>query len=133
MKTNKTIKIIDIFNKIANGEEVPKQIWYSDNKWEFNKNDFRYHNKTFNYPCKDDLDLSTKFGIMSFSYLNDEVEIIEEDNEKAELKPFFEFFKDFKAEDENYNLFTCYEQYLEKLSKEVIKLIDIVNDLRGDE
>lgn len=79
------MKVIDLLNKIAKDEEVPKEIWYSNNKWEY-RYDNRYHNKTFDYPCKDEHDLSERFGLMNFGYLNDEIEIIEEEKEIEELK-----------------------------------------------
>ena len=64
----KTIRIIDLLNKIANGEEVPKKIFYANQNW-INRypNDYEglgYGGCLLNNVCLDNL--------------NDEAEIIEE-------------------------------------------------------
>lgn len=73
------MKIIDLLNKIANGEEVPKKIKYGDEK-------FVFSNKTHQYYVGDNSnDINTYYNnslkerLYNFIYLNDEVEIIEED------------------------------------------------------
>ncbi len=82
------IKIIDLLNKIANGEKVPKKIKYNNNIYEYCQNDNRYHQITKNYPNRDMDDLSKVIGLMNFNYLNDEVEIIEDKKiEKIGEKP----------------------------------------------
>ena len=68
------MKIIDLLNKIANGEEVPKKIYYGAQYW-INKypNDYEglgYGGCLLNNIC--------------LNNLNDEVEIIEEDKEIPE-------------------------------------------------
>lgn len=70
------MKIIDLFNKIANGEDVPKKIRYRDKIWEYNIKNQDYCDKNnkmlfgylFDY-------------IRTSDFINDEVEIIEEKNE----------------------------------------------------
>jgi hypothetical protein len=42
MKINK-IRIIDLLNKIANGEEVPKKIKWNDTKYIFFENTNQYY------------------------------------------------------------------------------------------
>ncbi len=77
---NKKIKIIDLFNKIANGEEIPEKIKKEElegNSFEDLIDNLKYFNKDFS------------------KTLNDYVEILEdntEDNteEIEELKPFDE-------------------------------------------
>ena len=76
---NKTIKTIDLLNKIANGEKVPKIIRYKNY-------DFEYHERldnVCNYKVigSDSKYLNDVFFIDSI--LNEEVEIIE-DNDKIE-------------------------------------------------
>ena len=67
----KTIKVIDLLNKIANGEELPKKIKYEGR--EYIENNRVYEN------CKSVLLLTH----ISYIYqLNDEVEILEELEEK---------------------------------------------------
>ena len=86
------MKVIDLLNKIANGEEVPKKIKYYKNIYEYNQNDKRYYNVE---PKK--LDLSSKFGDYNFNYLNDGVEIIEEKEiEKLEYKSTNSHIEDTK-------------------------------------
>ena len=63
----KTIKVIDLLNKIANGEEVPKEIKY---------NGFYYHYEYGNYIWH--VDEETEVNLLKDCKLNDEVEILEE-------------------------------------------------------
>lgn len=68
---SETIRVIDLLNKIANGEEFPKiiKIDYITYKW----------NKSENKYCRQDADyVSLSFGTKT---LNDEVQIIEEQEE----------------------------------------------------
>lgn len=67
------MKIIDLLNKIANGEEVPKKIKYDYNEWE-------YDEKAKTYYCG----TCTLLNKYKFLYLNDEVEIIEEEKKIPE-------------------------------------------------
>lgn len=63
------MKIIDLLNKIANGEEVPKKIKWKGQIYEYSRNDrFYYQNSWSMYR-----DFYTEGNC-----LNDEVEIIEE-------------------------------------------------------
>lgn len=69
------MKVIDLLNKIANGEEIPKRIRLADNEYCYEIRDkfgidYRRINTTNHYLSVD---------IISFIHLNDEVEIIEED------------------------------------------------------
>ena len=70
---NKTIKIIDLLNKIANGEEVPKKIKNNSNSYVLNENATAIDNiyRTNNHIGKG------WFNKEDF-LLNDTVEIIEE-------------------------------------------------------
>lgn len=66
------IKIIDLLNKIANNEEVPKKIKYGKDTY--------IHIDNYCYYCEDtNLILSDRI-FAEYSKLNDEVEIIEEPN-----------------------------------------------------
>ena len=70
------IKVIDLLNKIANGEEAPKKIKHWKEEYERDESGFiKYESKTERNLC---LDL--------VQCLNDEVEIIEEDKKIEELK-----------------------------------------------
>ena len=79
------MKIIDLLNKIANGEEVPKKIKIKNNVYEW----YRRCENTFNYRLSYDgklVDsyLSDDWFIDSKDMLNDEVEILEEEKEIPE-------------------------------------------------
>ena len=67
------MKVIDLLNKIANREEVPKKIKYRDWLYEFEKdcNDYMCQYDSLLYRENDDVR----------QFLNDEVEIIEEPQE----------------------------------------------------
>ena len=60
------MKIIDLLNKIANGE-IPKKIIYDDKQWTYNEN-------LEDYITYDDSRIDWKYTIME--YINDEIEII---------------------------------------------------------
>ena len=70
------IKMIDLFKKIANGEEVPKTIKYAGKYWSYFKECNQYNNG----------DGSNIWDRHNFRILNDEVEIIEEDRDKQRKK-----------------------------------------------
>ena len=73
----KTIKIIDLLNKIANGEEVPKKIKYLNAIYIYNKETKQYYKLDNNY-VDTILTKSLRAVLINFDRLNDEVEIIEE-------------------------------------------------------
>ena len=79
----KTIKIIDLLVKIANGEEVPKKIKFRNALWIYSEEnqDYLEYNK----------DYSDLFGyafcnLKTLDFINDEVEIIDEE-EFEDIKP----------------------------------------------
>lgn len=79
------IKIIDLLNKIANVEEVPKKIKY-ENKilyYDDEDNDGNNYNATFNYYDEKGYDALINGWIGQ--YINDEIEIIEESNKIEKL------------------------------------------------
>lgn len=78
LKMNK-IRVIDLLNKIANGEEVPKK--------------FKYRNYNFIYLDGDysNLDTHEYFSecYLFIDNLTDEIELIEEDKEIEEIKSHY--------------------------------------------
>lgn len=77
----KTIKIIDLLNKRANGEEIPKKIKYLDCEWVYDSlyKDFKM------ISMSGTITTDTLLECMNFKNLNDEVEIIEEDKEIGKI------------------------------------------------
>lgn len=80
------MKIIDLFNKIANGEEVPKKIKYKGVIRVYNNEDKDY----ISYKAGEELYLfydvlKSGTGDEFVKELNNEVEIIEEDKEIEEI------------------------------------------------
>lgn len=64
------MKIIELLNKIANGEEVPKRIKY--------ENDIYILLDNYCYFCEETNEILSQNIYAEFSRLNDEVEIIED-------------------------------------------------------
>lgn len=73
------MRIIDLLNKIANGEEVPKKIKFKNKNYNkefyFDGDIYKYKDDFTEYAMTDDLSIEMA--------LNDEVEVIE-DNKKIE-------------------------------------------------
>lgn len=110
------IKMIDLLNKIANGEEIPNKIAYNDSI-------LKYDDETEDYGCYYGKYLfEYKFATCN-NFLNDEVEIIEEPKE---------------IEYEQIEELTCNEYDFEKktinsLIKNQRKLIDKINKLKEND
>lgn len=64
------MKVIDLFVKIVNEEEVPRHIKYLDNDYYYNNDDGVYYRAYTSSQLISDIDY--------FSELNDEIEIIDE-------------------------------------------------------
>ena len=119
------IRVIDLLNKIANGEEVPKEIWCGGNRYKYNP--FR---QDYDSVITDNKDLLHNIGITR--NLNHKVEIIEEDKEIEELrikqeKNIKNNWK-WKIEDteHDYNISTPQKIMGEKINE----LIKAVNELK---
>ena len=65
------MKIIDLLNKIANGEELPKKIKYNDDEY--------IHIGNYCYFCEETNEILSQNTYAEFSRLNDEVEILDEE------------------------------------------------------
>lgn len=86
----KTIKIIDLLNKIANGEELPKKIKYKCDIYVIGEDvcnkDAKYINE------KKDDDGYTRYLFQDWILdviLNDEVEILDEEDEFEDIEEYF--------------------------------------------
>lgn len=78
---SKTIKIIGLLNKIADGEEVPKKIKFHGLDFELDELERCYIHNIHN---DNDLDMTTDG--LKYSQLNDIAEIIEEQEELDKLE-----------------------------------------------
>ncbi len=103
------MKVIDLLNKIANGEELPKVIKY-ENRILYLEDEADEYPPTFNYYDKDGN--NALFEGWIGQYLNDEVEIIEENKEIEKITNIGRFTRNQK-----------------KLAHKINELIDKVNEL----
>ena len=103
---SKAIRVIDLLNKIANGEEVPKKIQHKNHILEYNSDLESYI--YIHWP-------ETGWSVANI-YLNDEVEIIEE-QEEIDIQEI-EDIKDVFIENS-----TCGEdvKYLARKYNEILK------------
>ena len=77
---NKKIKLIELLNKIVNGEDLPKRIKIQEYVFELSK-DYEH------YYYNEDVEITHLIN-HNFSNLNEEVEILEDNTEEIEeLKP----------------------------------------------
>ena len=112
------MKIIDLLNKIANGEEVPKKIYYKGDIWYLEQdfsNRLPYYKNGYNM---DNLLSGEEKDYFSQS-LNDEVEIIEEEKKVPEKL-------NLKVED-----WTTPSQCDIELSKKIDEIIDYLYYLKS--
>ena len=116
------IRVIDLLNKIAKGEEVPKKIKYKNNIYE-------YDGETQNYCSPINMIWDFLIGKDIVALLNDEVEIIEEDKkiekiswgEKESLAMYFTTSEEILA------------RRTEKLKSSLNELIDEINNLKEND
>lgn len=72
----KVIKVIDLLNMIANGEELPRRIEYANIVWQRTENAWKY-----SYFNEEDCITENIMDYISISNLNYEVEILEDTEE----------------------------------------------------
>lgn len=111
------MKIRDIIIKIANREDVPKRIKWRNTIWIYDDKEQDYTN--------DDDDCLFAYNFCNHTvlgFINDEVEIIEEEKEIENI-PF-----------DNEMTLTMMEMYhqLEKYNYKINELIDVVNEMRKE-
>lgn len=107
----KTIKVIDLLNKIANDEEVPKKIRWGVHLFEWDR---------LEYKPKDECNDPTLLGYLAECplMLNSELEILEEvEEDKGVKKLNYKYSSDVNKFD---------------MSKKIDELIDVVNELKKE-
>lgn len=108
---NKKIKVIELLNKIANGEDLPKRIKIQDYVFELSK-DYEH------YYYNEDIEITHLIN-HNFSNLNDEVEILEDNTEEIEEIP-------------QYRIDNCTDYNYSYLAEKYNKLAKAVNQIRKD-
>lgn len=112
------IKVIDLFNKIANGEEVPKKLRYNFKTYFYDSETQDYCDWDNTYGLFSDY-LENNYGLSNC--LNDEIEILEE--EKKIPEKLEDYYLDKKGECPIE--LTIYEQILRD------KINDIIDYLKS--
>lgn len=112
------MKVIDLLNKIANGEEVPKKVKYKTFYWKYSEKDRDYKDtdKDYVFSC-------SNYDIPEM--LNNEVEIIEEDNKIEYIECRIKNFKHYLED-------SCFRvKPLEdlELNQNEIVIIDKINEI----
>lgn len=114
------MKIIDLLVKISQGEKMPKKIKYEGYVWEYDKVAKDYYrndiDEEYIYLFQDLFKKKTGF------FINNEVEIIEEDKKIIRLE-----FEEGNIEDK---LFLA--RYITHNRAKINELIDEVNKLKGE-
>jgi len=98
---NKKIKIIELLNKIANGEDLPKRIKIQDYVFELSK-DYEH------YYYNEDVEITHLIN-HNFSNLNDDIEILEDNTEEIQEKSNFE--------DMGYEIAQAYFEFYKGIAK----------------
>ena len=106
------MKVIDLLNRIANGEEVPKKIKYHNRIYIKRSDCYNYILKNGNF----DDELKVIVGC-----LNDEIEIIEEDKKIEHY--YFSVFQDERLGG---------RQVVESLENKINEIIKVINEMRED-
>ena len=116
------IKVIDLLNKIANGEEVPEKIKIKNVIYEYRG--YMYCTEKANYQDIEDY----LFGKWNFNILNDYAEIIEEPKkiEKLDIKQEKNIKNNWKWKCNGYNISTPQKIMADKINE----LIDEINNLK---
>ena len=128
------MKIIDLLNKIANGEEVPKKIKYKGSIYTYLEQE---GNKIYQYE-----DYNAVLDIQCFEKLNDEIEIIEEEKKIPEKMENEHEFYSYAKYEENKNeidkvlyilkAINLAEEKIGNLNNSVNEIIDYLQS-KGDE
>ena len=110
------IKIIDLLDKIANNDKVPKHILLTNIVFHYD-DDVQDYENDFEYLFRD---IFSNFD-RSEDFLNLEVEIIEEEKEIEKIGEIYNGFTD-----------SYYDTCLETTIKKVDEIIDVVNKLKKE-
>lgn len=119
------IKLIDLLNKIYNNDNIPKKIIYDNCKWEYlsEYSDYKneYKSYLFGYYIANYDDIH--------SFLNQEIEIIEEDKKIEKLNDKARYYFSTVANGMTKRDREALDEMFEKCYKTIDELIDEVNKL----
>ena len=123
------MKIIDLLNKIANGEELPKKIRYEEEIWELDPLNRTYDNSKC---CLFEDYIDKKYIITDV--LNDKVEIIGEDKKIKRILTYTTLDdEEFAYEDGDKPHNVCINSPIEKLFiKKIDEIIDKLNEAKDE-
>ena len=118
------MKVIDLLNKIANGEEVPKEIFYKKQWWEYNPNN-DYEGTDWG---------GCFLNNVLICDLNDEVEIIEEEKEIKKINLRYVTCNSDFAHEENgkLHIVELLNNFFRENDEIINKLIDEVKKLKEE-
>lgn len=115
------MKVIDLLNKIANGEEVPKKI-----KLKGAEPIYQYENKEFYYYWKDKKTGKGGKVVLDVIYnINDEVEVIEDNNKIEHIGKKYDI-TDFKRE------YPKVAELVKDLNNKQYEIIDKLNEVLNE-
>ena len=117
------MKVIDLLNKIANGEDVPMKVKVTTGPLKDEFRIWKYNNFCYEYENGEDVYVPL-YGID----LNDKVEIIEED--KKINKDIKWYFIEFQEEEEE--KIAQVNMNFKLLREKMTELIDAVNELKEE-
>ena len=124
----KTTKVIDLLNKIANHEGMPKKVKWEDIIWTWNEHILDYLDEDVVDEYKG---LFNEAEIVLTPYLNDEVEIIEEtpkEDKKIEKLDLSDWVEITSSEDcKPENLAKLFNKNACNFSNKINEIIDKVN------
>lgn len=118
------MKVIDLLNKIAKGEKVPKQIKYNGNLYFYCKPCQIYEISEANKLCGKDL-------YNTLDNLNDELEIIEEEKEIEELNLMLPICNDIKNAELG-GFASIYKSNLINIKYKIDEIIDELNKIKKE-
>ena len=112
------MKVIDLLNKIANGEKIPKKIKYKNIEYEYE--DIGYYNKQRGYLFD---------GYYVDGILNDEVEILDEEDKIEKLS--YQQIGSWALEQHNWvDYARAVDKQIQQIGSKINQLIDEVNKLK---
>ena len=119
------MKVIDLLNKIANGEEAPKKIKTKNDVWIYDCNDC----EGIDYRASDDrgymFEVHTR---INKDDLNEEVEIIEENKKIEKINKLYKY-KEELGEDYYENILKIYDGGEYEINEDMSFVIDKINEI----